>query len=100
MQKLKYLRYEYHRTVSDLNAKGLVYAEVLGKEQEQLEGELHKEFSSILVDMQELDTENLVKELEEVCSTHLIILMTKYVDLIYPFNWIYIYCSVAILTET
>uniref|UniRef100_A0A3Q3XEW0 Dynein regulatory complex subunit 4 n=1 Tax=Mola mola TaxID=94237 RepID=A0A3Q3XEW0_MOLML len=65
MQKLKYLRYEYHRTVSDLAAKGLVSSEVKNKEQEQLEAELHKEFSSILVDMQELDTENLVKELEE-----------------------------------
>lgn len=76
MQKLKYLRYEYHRTVSDLAAKGLVSSEVKNKEQEQLEAELHKEFSSILVDMQELDTENLVKELEEVCSTHLKVLMT------------------------
>lgn len=69
---MKHLLCEHQNTISELKADGLVYREVMQKEQEHLETELHKEMTAIMVDMQELDNENLVKELELVCSsTHL-----------------------------
>ncbi|XP_039995733.1 dynein regulatory complex subunit 4-like [Xiphias gladius] len=63
-QKMKHLLCEHQNTISELKADGLVSTEVVQKEQEQLETELHKEMRSIMVDMQELDNENLFKELE------------------------------------
>lgn len=67
---MKHLLCEHQNTISELKADGLVSTEVLQKEQEQLETELHEDMRAILVDMQELDNENLIKELELVCSTH------------------------------
>nr|XP_046241703.1 dynein regulatory complex subunit 4-like [Scatophagus argus] len=63
-QKMKHLLCEHENTISELKADGLVSAEAVQKEQEQLETELHKEMRAIMVDIQELDNENLVKELE------------------------------------
>ncbi|XP_040896212.1 dynein regulatory complex subunit 4-like [Toxotes jaculatrix] len=63
-QKMKHLLCEHQNTISELKAHGLVSAEAVQKEQEQLETELHKEMRAIMVDMQELDNENLIKELE------------------------------------
>lgn len=67
---MKHLLCEHQNTISELKADGLVSAELLQKEQEQLETALHKEMRAIMVDMQELDNENLIKELKLVCSTH------------------------------
>lgn len=67
---MKHLLCEHQNTISELKADNLVSTEVLQKEQEQLETELHEDMRAILVDMQELDNENLIKELELVCSTH------------------------------
>lgn len=72
---MKHLLCEHQNTISELKADGLVSTEVLQKEQEQLETELHEDMRAILVDMQELDNENLVKELELVCSTHQVLKM-------------------------
>ncbi|XP_038557095.1 dynein regulatory complex subunit 4 [Micropterus salmoides] len=63
-QKMKHLLCEHQNTISELKADGLVSREMMQKEQEHLETELHKEMTAIMVDMQELDNENLVKELE------------------------------------
>ncbi|XP_070822846.1 dynein regulatory complex subunit 4 [Chaetodon trifascialis] len=63
-QKMKHLLCEHQNTISELKAGGLVSTEAVQKEQEQLETELHKEMRAIMVDIQELDNENLVKELE------------------------------------
>ncbi|XP_076593709.1 dynein regulatory complex subunit 4-like [Chaetodon auriga] len=63
-QKMKHLLCEHQNTISELKAGGLVSTEAVQKEQEQLESELHKEMRAIMVDIQELDNENLVKELE------------------------------------
>lgn len=67
---MKHLLCEHQNTISELTADGLVSSEVVQKEQEQLETKLHNEMKSIMVDMQELDNESLVKELELVRSTH------------------------------
>lgn len=67
---MKHLLCEHQNTISELKADGLVCAELMQKEQDQLQIELHKKMKATLVDMQELDNETLVKELELVCSTH------------------------------
>lgn len=67
---MKHLLCEHQNMISELKADGLVSAELVQKEQQQLESELHKQMRAIMVDMQELDNENLIKELELVCSTH------------------------------
>lgn len=67
---MKHLLCEHQNTISELKADGLVSSEVVQKEQQQLETKLHNEMRSIMVDIQELDNEGLVKELELVCSTH------------------------------
>ena len=66
---MKHLLCEHQNTLAELKEDGLVSTEVLQKEQEKLENELHKEMRAIMVDMQELDNENLVKDLELVCRT-------------------------------
>ncbi|KAK9519202.1 hypothetical protein VZT92_021943 [Zoarces viviparus] len=63
-QKMKYPLYEHQNTTSQLKADGLVSAQVVQEEQEQLETELHEEMRVIMEDMQQLDNETLVKELE------------------------------------
>lgn len=63
--------------ISELKADGLVSAQVVQKEQEELETQLQKDMRAIMVDMQELDNENLVKELELVGSTHYFIATLK-----------------------
>lgn len=68
-QKMKHLLCEHRNTTLELKAAGLVSAEVMHKEQEQLESELHKAMRATVVDMQVLDIENLVTELELVRST-------------------------------
>ena len=67
---MKHLLCEHQNTIAELKADGLVSTEVMQKEQEELETELHKEMRAIMVDMQELDNENLIKELELVCGSH------------------------------
>ncbi|XP_073321148.1 dynein regulatory complex subunit 4 [Pagrus major] len=63
-QKMKHLLCEKENTISELKADGLVSTELVQKEQEQLDNELHKEMKAIKVDLQELDIEDIVKELE------------------------------------
>ncbi|KAI3377861.1 hypothetical protein L3Q82_008996 [Scortum barcoo] len=63
-QKMKHLLCEHQNMISELRADGLVSTELMQKEQEQLENELHKEMRAIMVDMQELDNESLIRELE------------------------------------
>lgn len=72
---MKHLLCEKENTIAELKADGLVSTEHVQKEQEQLETELHKEMKVIMVDLQELDIEDLVKELELVCSSHLIFIL-------------------------
>lgn len=67
---MKHLLCEHQNTISELKADGLVSSEMVQEEHQQLESKLHNEMRSIMVDMQELDNEGLVKELELVCSTH------------------------------
>lgn len=78
---MKHLLCEHQNTISELKAGGLVSTEVVQKEQEQLETELHKEMRAIMVDMQELDNENLVKELELVCTLQHIYFISALKDL-------------------
>lgn len=68
-QKMRHLLCKHQNTISELKAAGLISAEVMHKEQEQLESELHKAMRATMVGMQELDIENLVMELELVRST-------------------------------
>ncbi|XP_018523371.1 dynein regulatory complex subunit 4 [Lates calcarifer] len=63
-QKMKHLLCEHQNTISELKADGLVSTEKVQKEQEKLETELQKDLRAIMVDMQELDNEDLVKELQ------------------------------------
>ncbi|XP_029363292.1 dynein regulatory complex subunit 4-like [Echeneis naucrates] len=63
-QKMKHLLCEHQNTVTELKAESLVSTEVLQNEQEQLEDELHKGMIAVMVEMQQLDNENLLKELE------------------------------------
>lgn len=64
---MKHLLCEHQNTISELKADGLVSTEAVQKGQEQLETELHKQMRAIMVDMQELNNENVIKELELVC---------------------------------
>ncbi|XP_035508478.1 dynein regulatory complex subunit 4 [Morone saxatilis] len=63
-QKMKHLLCEHQNTICELKANGLVSTEVVQQEQDKLETELHRKMRDIMVDMQELDNEKLVKELE------------------------------------
>ncbi|KAM8894922.1 stereocilin isoform 3-T3 [Spinachia spinachia] len=63
-QKMKHLLCEHQNTVSELKAHGLVSKQLEQEKHEQLQTELHKEMRAIVVNMQELNNENLVKELE------------------------------------
>lgn len=78
---MKHLLCEKENTIAELKADGLVSTELVQKKQEQLETELHKEMKAIMVGLQGLDIEDLVKELELVCSSRLIIFFTKIKDL-------------------
>lgn len=68
---MKHLLCEHQNTTLELKADGVASTEAMQKEQQQLETELHKEKRSIMVDVQELDNETLVKELELVGSAKL-----------------------------
>ncbi|KAM4537126.1 dynein regulatory complex subunit 4-like isoform 2-T2 [Odontesthes bonariensis] len=63
-QKMKHLLCEHQNTLSELTAHGSDSTEVLQAEQEQLEMMLYKKMKALMIDMQELDNENLVRELE------------------------------------
>ncbi|KAK2920246.1 dynein regulatory complex subunit 4 [Channa argus] len=63
-QKMKHLLCEHENTISELKADALVSSKGVQEEQQRLEAELHYKMMSIMVDMQELDNENSVKELE------------------------------------
>ncbi|XP_047436852.1 dynein regulatory complex subunit 4 [Mugil cephalus] len=63
-QKMKHLLCEHQNTISELKAEGLVSTEAAQKEQKQLEAELLKKMRTIVEDTQELNSENLVKEME------------------------------------
>lgn len=68
--KIKHLLHDHQNAILDMKAADLVSSEVMHKGQDQLESELHKTMSATLVDMQELEIENIIKELELVGSTH------------------------------
>jgi len=74
-QKMKHLLCEHQNTLSELKAYGSDSTEVLQTEQEQLEMELYKKMKALMIDMQELDNENLVRELELVCRTHFVFIL-------------------------
>ncbi|XP_068435235.1 dynein regulatory complex subunit 4 isoform X2 [Clinocottus analis] len=63
-QKMKHLLCEHHNMISELKADGLVSTQVVQEQQNKLETELHEDMRAVMVDMQELDNEKLVKELE------------------------------------
>ncbi|XP_049455582.1 dynein regulatory complex subunit 4-like [Epinephelus fuscoguttatus] len=63
-QKMKHLLCEHHNMISELKADGLVSTQVVQKEQEQLETELHKDMRAIVVNTEKLDIEDLIKEHE------------------------------------
>ncbi|TNN87441.1 Transcription factor E2F4 [Liparis tanakae] len=63
-QKMKHLLCEHQNTIAELKAVGLVSTKVVQEEQNQLETELHEDMRAVMVDIQKLDNENLVKELE------------------------------------
>ncbi|KAK5935219.1 hypothetical protein CgunFtcFv8_020601 [Champsocephalus gunnari] len=63
-QKMKHLLCEHQNTISELRADALVSTQAGQKEQGQLEAQLHKDMKAIMVDKQEHDNENLVKELD------------------------------------
>ncbi|KAJ4946925.1 hypothetical protein JOQ06_008968 [Pogonophryne albipinna] len=63
-QKMKHLLCEHQNTISELRADALVSTQEGQKEQGQLEAQLHKDMKAIMVDKQEHDNENLVKELD------------------------------------
>lgn len=65
---MKHLLCEHHNMISELKADGLVSTQVVQKEQEQLETELHKDMRAIVVNTEKLDIEDLIKEHELVCS--------------------------------
>lgn len=72
---MKHLLCEHQNAISEVKADSLVSVEALHKEQEQVEMAIHKNMRRVLVDTQELDIENLVKELELVCTTHQVLKM-------------------------
>ncbi|XP_023139693.2 dynein regulatory complex subunit 4-like [Amphiprion ocellaris] len=63
-QKMKHLLCEHQNKIAELKAGVLVSTEMMQKEQEELETELHKKIKAIMVDIQELDNDNLIRELE------------------------------------
>ncbi|KAF3832586.1 hypothetical protein F7725_026251 [Dissostichus mawsoni] len=63
-QKMKHLLCEHQNTISELRADALVSTQAGQKEQGQLETQLHKDMKAIMVDKQEHDNQNLVKELD------------------------------------
>uniref|UniRef100_A0A3P8SZ37 Dynein regulatory complex subunit 4 n=1 Tax=Amphiprion percula TaxID=161767 RepID=A0A3P8SZ37_AMPPE len=63
-QKMKHLLCEHQNKIGELKAGVLVSTEMMQKEQEELETELHKKIKAIMVDIQELDNDNLIRELE------------------------------------
>ncbi|XP_034052911.1 dynein regulatory complex subunit 4 isoform X2 [Gymnodraco acuticeps] len=63
-QKMKHLLCEHQNTISELRADALVSTQAGQKEQGELEAQLHKDMRAIMVDKQEHDNENLVKELD------------------------------------
>ncbi|XP_060923623.1 dynein regulatory complex subunit 4 [Limanda limanda] len=63
-QKMKHLLCEHQNTISELRANALVSTEMRQKEQDTLEFELLKRMKAIKVEMEEINDENLVKELE------------------------------------
>lgn len=70
---MKHLLCEHQNAVSDLKANNSVSVTALQKEQEQIETAIHKKMRNVLVDTQELDIEQMVKDLELVCSSKLIL---------------------------
>ncbi|XP_022056509.1 dynein regulatory complex subunit 4-like [Acanthochromis polyacanthus] len=63
-QKMKHLLCEHQNTIAELKAGGLVSTEMMQKEQEELDTELHKKMKAIMVDIQELDNDTLIRKLE------------------------------------
>ncbi|KAA8595585.1 dynein regulatory complex subunit 4 [Etheostoma spectabile] len=63
-QKMKHLLCEHQNMISELKADGLVSTQVMQKEQEELENQFHEDMFTIRVNMQELNSENLIRELE------------------------------------
>lgn len=66
---MKHLLCEHQNMILELKADRLASAEVMQKEQEQLETKFHKQINTILVEKEKLKTEDLVKESELVCCT-------------------------------
>nr|XP_020514491.1 dynein regulatory complex subunit 4-like isoform X2 [Labrus bergylta] len=63
-QKMKHLLCEHQNTISELKADALVSTDAVHADQERVEAELHEAMSDIMVDTQELDITDLVKELQ------------------------------------
>ena len=74
---MKHLLCEHQNTISELRANALVSTEMQQKEQDTLETELQKRMKAIKVEMEEIDDENLVKELELVCNKHQVYMVSK-----------------------
>uniref|UniRef100_A0A3Q3G6I9 Dynein regulatory complex subunit 4 n=1 Tax=Labrus bergylta TaxID=56723 RepID=A0A3Q3G6I9_9LABR len=70
-QKMKHLLCEHQNTISELKADALVSTDAVHADQERVEAELHEAMSDIMVDTQELDITDLVKELQLVCRPNI-----------------------------
>ena len=66
---MKHLLCEHQNMILELKADRLASTEVMQKEQEQLETKFHKQINAILAEKEKLKTEDLVKEIEQVCWT-------------------------------
>lgn len=66
---MKHLLCEHQNMILELKADRLASVEVMQKEQEQLETKFHKQINAILAEKEKLKTEDLVKEIEQVCWT-------------------------------
>ncbi|XP_060919561.1 dynein regulatory complex subunit 4-like [Labrus mixtus] len=63
-QKMKHLLCEHQNTTSELKADALVSTDAVHADQERVEAELHEAMNDVMVDTQELDITDLVKELQ------------------------------------
>lgn len=81
---MKHLLCEHQNTISELKADRLISIEAVQKEQEQLEAELRKEMKAAMVGKEKLDNENLVTQLEMVCSTHQVLKICGFNVSLYP----------------
>lgn len=71
---MKYLLYEHQNTVTEVKAAGLASINACQKAHDEREAELYKTMAAIVVDNQNLDITDRLRELEQVSvSQHVFI---------------------------